>query len=323
LKALDAIRISAQRNGVAPRREEEQGMKAAVGMALDAIAGFLIDDGWPIASHIALSMLTSMFPFFIFVTALAGFLGTSELAEEATKLIFEAWPQAVAGPIAGEVQSVLTQPRGGLLTIGAVLALYFSSSGIEALRTGLNRAYDALDHRPWWRLRLQSILFMMIASLGILALAFLVVLGPLIWNTAIEYEPRLAPLQQLVTAARLGVATLVLCVTLLVAHIWLPAVKLRFIDVAPGVILTFVASVGFGEAFGFYLNEFARNYVSTYAGLASVMITLVFLYSLAAIFVFGGELNAAILRAGRREKVRQRRAGRARGAGAKHLERRE
>jgi membrane protein len=93
-------------------------------------------------------MLTSMFPFFIFVTALAGFLGTAELAQEATKLIFEAWPQVVAGPIAGEVQNVLTQPRGGLLTIGAVLALYFSSSGIEALRTGLNRAYDALDHRP-------------------------------------------------------------------------------------------------------------------------------------------------------------------------------
>jgi membrane protein len=298
-------------------------MKAAAGMVLDAIGGFIIDDGWPIASHIALSMLTSLFPFFIFLTALASFLGASELAGEATKLIFESWPSVVASPIADEVQNVLTQPRGGLLTIGAVLALYFSSSGVEALRTGLNRAYDALDHRPWWRLRLQSILFMMVASIGLLALAFFVVLGPLIWEKVLDFAPQLAPLQRLVTIARLGVATIVLCATLFVAHIWLPAVKLRFIDVAPGVILTFVGSVGFGEAFGLYLSEFARNYVSTYAGLAAVMITLVFLYAVAAIFVFGGELNAAILRAGRREKVRVRRAGRVRGAGAKHLERRE
>ncbi len=149
------------------------------------------------------------------------------------------------------------------------------------------------------------------------------VLGPLIWAQALDFAPQLAPLQQLVTMVRLGVATVVLCATLLVAHLWLPAVKLRFVDVAPGVIFTFVGSVGFGEAYGLYLSEFARNYVSTYAGLASVMITLVFLYVMAAIFVFGGELNAAILRAGRREKVRVRRAGRVRGAGARHLERRE
>jgi membrane protein len=298
-------------------------MRAAARILFDAIGGFLVDDGWPIASHIALSMLTSMFPFLIFIAALASFLGDAQLSQEATKLIFEAWPQEVAEPIAAEVRNVLTIPRGGLLTIGAVLALYFSSSGVEALRTGLNRAYDALDHRPWWRLRLQSILFMMVASFGVLALALLVVLGPLLWAKAIEFAPKLAPLQELVTTVRLGVAIVVLCVTLFVAHLWLPAVRLRFVDVAPGVIFTFVVSVGFGEAFGFYLTQFARNYVSTYAGLASVMITLVFLYSLAAIFVFGGELNAAILRAGRREKVRMRRAGRVRGAGSKHLERRE
>jgi membrane protein len=297
-------------------------MRGAWAVIFDAIGGFIVDDGWPIASHIALSMLTSMFPFLIFITALAGFLGASELAGTATKLIFEAWPQVVASPIAGEVQNVLTQPRGGLLTIGGVLALYFSSSAVEALRTGLNRAYDAIDPRPWWLLRLQSILFMMIASFALLTLAFFVVLGPLIWAKVIEYAPHLEPLQQLVTLARLGISALVLCITLLVAHLWLPAVKVRLIDVAPGVILTFVGSVGFGEVFGIYLSEFARNYVSTYAGLASVMITLVFLYSLAAIFVFGGELNAAILRGGRREKVRLRRAARVRGAGTKDLERR-
>jgi membrane protein len=40
------------------------------------------DDGWAIASHIALSILTSLFPFLIFVTALAGFLGSKNLGDE-------------------------------------------------------------------------------------------------------------------------------------------------------------------------------------------------------------------------------------------------
>jgi membrane protein len=275
-------------------------MRRSVPLIFDALAGFLADDGWPIASHIALSMLTSLFPFLIFVTALAGFLGSQDLSDEAAGLIFGAWPKEVAGPIAREVHNVLTAPRGGLLTVGVVLSLYFSSSAIEALRTGLNRAYDLEEPRSWYWLRLQSIGFMMVGSFALLALALLVILGPLIWSTALEFAPRVEPLQSRVTFVRLGIATLALGITLTLAHLWLPAARLRFVDVAPGVIFTFVGSVGFGEAFGVYLSEFARNYVSTYAGLASVMITLVFLYAIAAIFVFGGELNAAILRAGGR-----------------------
>ena len=52
-----------------------------------------------------------------------------------------------------------------------------------------------------------------------------------------------------------------------------------------------------GVGFGRYLAKFAGNYVSTYAGLASVMVALVFLYWTAAIFVYGGELNDAIRKA--------------------------
>jgi membrane protein len=279
-------------------------MREAAAIVIDAIGRFLVDDGWPISSNIALALLTSLFPFLIFVTALASFFGSQDLSDEAAQLLFGAWPPEVAGPIAREVHNVLTAPRGGLLTFGAVLALYFSSSALEALRTGLDRAYDFVDTRPWWLLRLQSIAFMAFASFALLALAFLVVLGPLIWSRVIAVAPGLAPMYTFVTFARLGIATIALAVTLLLAHLWLPAKRLRLVDVAPGVIVTFVCSVGFGEAFGIYLSEFARNYVSTYAGLASVMIALVFLYSLAAIFVFGGELNAAIMRA---RKVRPKR----------------
>ena len=76
----------------------------------------------------------------------------------------------------------------------------------------------------------------------------------------------------------------------------MPAHRPSFIELVPGVLLTFVASIVFGEAFGAYLTQYVRNYISMYAGLASVMIALVYLYWVALLFVFGGELNAAIMR---------------------------
>lgn len=267
------------------------------GIFLDAYWRFLAQDGWAIASYIGLSALTSMFPFLIFVTAVAGSFGGQNLAEEAAKLIFAVWPPAVAGPIAGEAQNVLSESRVGLLTIGAALALYFASGAIEAARVGLNRAYGCVETRPWWLLRLESIGFIVVAAFGLLAVAFLVVLGPLIWQITLRRLPELAPLQFIVTFIRLGAATATMAVTLFLAHILLPRGRRRLIDLAPGVALTFTACIAFGEVFGAYLSEYARNYVSTYAGLASAMIALVFLYSMAGIFLYGGELNAAIMRA--------------------------
>jgi membrane protein len=258
---------------------------------------FAADDGWAIASYIGLTLLMSLFPFLIFVAAVAGFLGSAELAKEAARLVFAEWPEVVARPIADEVSNVLTAPRGGLLTLGAVLSFYFASSAVEALRVGLNRAYGLIERRPWWLLRLQSLGLVLVGSLALLALAFLVVLGPLILDALSAFAPSIAAAHSLLNIARLGIAALMLAISLFLAHRILPAHRPRFLDLVPGVTLTFFASIFFGEAFGAYLSQYVRNYISMYAGLASVMIALVYLYWVALLFVFGGELNAAIMRA--------------------------
>jgi membrane protein len=277
-------------------------MKSVVRIFYKAYLRFSEDDAWALASHIALSILTSLFPFLIFVTALAGFFGSKNLADEATAILFETWPERVAQPLAAEIHNVLTESRGGILTLSVLLAVYFSSSGVEAVRIGLNRAYDVKDERPWWLLRLESIFFILISALALLALAFLVVLAPLIWATLLIYLPGLEPLQNLVTILRFGIAAFVLLFALIILHKFLPAGRRSFWEIAPGILLTFALWVAASAAFGSYLAEFARNYVTTYAGLASVMIALVFLYMLASIFIFGGELNAAILRGRQMQK---------------------
>jgi membrane protein len=276
-------------------------MKQCFTLISDAYFSFIDDDGWAVASHIALTTLMSMFPFLIFVTALAGFLGSKDLADMAASLLLQTWPEEVAGPIAREIHSVLTQSRSGLITFGAVLALYFASSGVEAIRTGLNRAYAVRDKRAWWVLRMEAVGFVLLGAFALLTLAFLVVLGPFIWSGLEDHLPGLEPLARVVMIGRYVVTVLVLSVVLIVAHKWLPAEKHSLRQVLPGIILTVVLSLIFAIGFAAYLAQFARNYVTTYAGIASVMIALVFLYSLASIFVFGGELNAAICRAQKRE----------------------
>jgi membrane protein len=265
-------------------------------VGLDAFYTFLADDGWAIASHIALSALMALFPFLIVLTSLAGFLGSKELADQAAALMLQTWPTQVANALSGEIHNVLTETRGDAFTVGLVLAIYFASNGVESLRVGLNRAYGVAEPRRWYWLRLESIGYTLVAAVVSLALSFLIVLGPLMIAAARRHFPQLMESNEtLLDFARYGIAILALIVALLIVHIWLPAGRRGFLQILPGIVFTVAASLISGIVFGQYLARFANNYVTTYAGLASVVIALVFLYFIAAIFVYGGELNAAIM----------------------------
>lgn len=252
------------------------------------------DDGWAVASHIALSVILAMFPFFIVLTALAGFLGSKQTADEIADLMLSTWPVEVSAPIAREVHNVLTQARTDVLTVGMAFAIYFSSSGIESLRIGLNRAYGMTEERNWLLLRLESIGYVLVGAIAMLALGFLIVLGPLAFATALKYAPWLEPVENAYTFARYGIATVVLVTALVLVHKWLPAGRRTLREIAPGIVATLLLWMLCGVTFGRYLAEFAYTYVTYYAGLASAMIALVFLYFTSLIFVFGGEYNSAV-----------------------------
>ena len=265
-------------------------------VTLDAFYRFNADDGWAIASHIALSVLMSMFPFLILVTAIAGFVGSKGLADEVASIMIAAWPRVVSNQIAGQIHEVLTTARGGVLTVGAIFAIYFASSGIESLRIGLNRAYGLTEPRPWWLLRMELIGYVLVSAIGFLALAFLVVLGPLAFRMAVFHAPWIAALENHFDIGRFAVASVLLVTSLLILHMWLPCGRRPFGAVWPGIVATLLLWLACGYAFGRYLSDFSYTYVNYYAGLASAMMALVFLYFTAIIFIYGGELNAAIAR---------------------------
>ncbi|OLP62140.1 hypothetical protein BJF93_01460 [Xaviernesmea oryzae] len=264
-------------------------------VVFDALWHFSEDDGWAMASHVALSTLLAIFPFLIFGTALGSFLGADQFAQTAVHLIFDTWPPSIAKPLADEIVQVLTTPRGGLLTVSVLAAAYFASNGVEALRVSLNRAYRVSETRPWYMTRLASLGFVLAGVVVLAMLSILLVVVPLALRYADRWLPWLDQLLALVNNWGLVVALFMLTTGLAVAHLWLPDGRRKIADVLPGILLTLLCWSIAAYGFALYLKTFA-NYVSTYAGLASIMIVLVFLYMTGAIFIVGAEINAAIMK---------------------------
>lgn len=260
-----------------------------------ALVRFDGDDGWAIASHVALSLLLSLFPFLIILGTLAGLFGSQELATEATQLVFSTWPPGVADPIANEVAAVLKRPHGGLLTVSFVASIWVASNGIEALRLALNRAYRSSEDRGLVFRRLQSLGFVMFGSVTMLAVGVLLVLGPIGWSSAVIFAPWLGAFTGIFHLARFFLAAMIIVVALVAAHVWLPAGRRRFADLMPGIVATLVLWMIGAAGFGYYLKDFA-NYAATYAGLAGIMTAIVFLYISAGLLILGAEINSALLR---------------------------
>ncbi|TRL35166.1 MULTISPECIES: YihY/virulence factor BrkB family protein [Rhizobium] len=261
----------------------------------DAYCHFNEDDGWALASHVALSGLLALFPFLIFGTALAGFLGANSFSDTAVHLLFDTWPSDIAQPLANEVRRVLEIPRGGLLTISVLAAAYFASNGVEALRISLNRAYRVAEDRAWYVTRLASLGYVIAAVAIFAAISIVLVALPIAIRFAGSRLPWLS--DELSSIANFGVVgtIIVLFLGLIICHKWLPAGRRRVVDVLPGIVLTLLCWGGFAFAFASYLATFA-NYAATYAGLASVMIVLVFLYMVGVIFILGAEVNTALMK---------------------------
>src|SRR4029077_20665020 len=134
--------------------------------------------------------------------------------DQVAKLLLEAWPKKVAEPIAAQIASVLTNQHSGLLTVGVALAIFFSSSGVESLRIGLNRAYDVIEMRPWWLLRLESIGYVLVGASALIALSFMIAGATGALNRLAEAATWLAPLEISFTFWRYVIASSVILLAL-------------------------------------------------------------------------------------------------------------
>ena len=192
------------------------------------------DEGLELSGYIAFTAFLSLFPFLIFLAALAGFLGDRETADGFIEAMFNFMPDDVAETLAPAVREVVGAREGGLLTFGILATLWFASNGFEALRTGLNRAYGVSEQRAMWWLRLQSIAFVISGGLIILFLSLVVILGPLVWKVLGPTVHSVLETRLLFGTARYLFAGVLLFGALTLLHRWLPNTRQAFAASCPG-----------------------------------------------------------------------------------------
>ncbi len=261
------------------------------------------DEAIPLAGNIAFRMMFSAFPFLIFLTAIAGFIGSEEWVEHTVQLLLSVAPDNVVAPLAREIRSILTVPRVDLLSLGAVLTIWSAMAGVDSVRVCLNRAYDVTETRKSWELYLLSILGVIGSAVLLLALSLLVVVYPVFVRVVTDVTGNFPAQFSNIEQWRYPLAVLLMLVGVHAAHRVLPAKRLSFRHVLPGVWFTVLCWMMMAWAFSVWLTRF-NSFTSTYASLSGVFIIMFFVYMAALVLIAGGELNRVL------ELVRQNRLGR-------------
>lgn len=262
-----------------------------------ALRRFGEKNGLVMSSHVAMSLMLALFPFILFVVALAGTLSQDLVTDDLIELVFGAWPDMVAEPIVAEVKAVLAGANTGVVTFGGLLALYFASNGVDAIRQAMSRAYHDVDDRPFWKARLLSVGLVIAGSAAMLAAMTFEVVLPVYANLVSEALPGQPP--RWISPDRLQWIFVVAlpAVGVLACHALLPARRHTLRQILPGVAVTLILWGALGWGFSIYIANFA-TYSATYAGLAGAMAALIFLYLDAAILILGAEFNGALIELG-------------------------
>jgi membrane protein len=256
-----------------------------------AIQRFGRDQGSVHSGNIAYSLMLAVVPFLIFATALTGFFVGQQGAEMALAALFEGVPEHVALTIEPVLMEVVGQRRGDILTLSALAAVWAASNGVEAVRLGLDHAYEVDDSRHVALSRLISIGVVLTGFAIFTLLSALIVFAPLVFVLVERWTAVDIPAEADVIRYALGLA--VLSGTLWAMHRVLPSRRMRGMRLWPGVLASVLIWSMAATGMSVYL-AYAPSYAVTYGTLAGVIVTLLFFYLTGVALIFGAEVNAAI-----------------------------
>lgn len=263
-------------------------------LLVESVREFFADDMPTYAAALAYQTLFSLFPFFIFLLALISTLHLPNfifwLRQQAQILL----PAQAMAPV-DSVLSELSQPHGGLLSTGAVFALWIASSGVRSTMNAFNAAYGVKEERPAWKLYPLSILYTIAIAALLVASASLLLIGPraMQWLTSqLGFEHFFV----IVWAwLRWPVALVLMGLSAGLVYYAAPAAQPRFRFITPGASLSVLIWAVGSLVFDFYVRNFA-NYSKMYGSVGSIILLLLYFYISAAVLLFGAEVNAVIER---------------------------
>jgi membrane protein len=241
-----------------------------------------------LGAGVAFYALLSLFPAIIAGVSIYGLVADPQtVRDQIDKLTRMLSPETAK--ILGQQISQITSSAGGALgvatVVGILTALWSASSGMKALITGVNLAYDEGETRKFVKLRGLSILL----TLG--AMLLLTVAGATIAGFPPIADNLPVALQWVVSILRFVVLAVLLILGLAVLYRYAPnRDEPKWTWVSWGSVVATVLWVLASIGFSIYVNSFG-NYNKTYGALAGIIILMFWLYLTAVIVLVGAELN--------------------------------
>jgi membrane protein len=245
------------------------------------------------ASQLAYYFLFALFPFFLFLTTLLGYLPIPDLLDRLLATLGQMLAGEALQLVEDNIRQLVTGRRGGLLSFGILAALWTSSSALTAIIDSLNRAYDVEEGRPFWKVRLTAIGLTVGLSAFIVVALVLLTFGPQLGGWVADLVGLGRVFELTWNILRWPAIVCLLIVATALVYYFAPDVEQEWKWITPGsacaVLGWLLASLGFA----FYVNHFG-SYNATYGSIGAVIVLLTWMYVSGLLLLVGGEINAEI-----------------------------
>jgi membrane protein len=254
------------------------------------------------ASAIAYSFFLALFPATIFLFTLIPYIPIPDFQDELFLLIKSVVPSGTFEAIEGTVVDIIKKPRGGLLSLGFLMAIIFATNGISSIMAAFDATVHSINRRTWYsQWLISAVLLVILLFLLSIALA-LITGGQALLNHLVVHSQ----LFDRFTYHLLSVTKWVIIVALFFfAYSFLyymaPAKKTKWRFISAGGTLSTVLSVLTFVGFTYYINKF-NQYNELYGTIGTLLIILLMIYVMSLILLIGFEVNASIHQAKRRKR---------------------
>ncbi|EAE6504484.1 YihY/virulence factor BrkB family protein [Listeria monocytogenes] len=243
------------------------------------------------AAQLAYYMLFSIFPMLLIAATLLAYLHIDK--DSVFNMIKEFAPDQIMDFLEENLNNLLTQKNGGLLSIGIIATLWSASNGMNAVMKSLNKAYGVTNKRNYVVQRLLSMFFTlaMLATVG--ATLLLLVFGQQIGMFLINHLNFSEDFLSFWNNLRWTVTLIVIFVVFTFLYWVAPKRRSTLISVLPGALFSTIGWTVASVGFAYYVNNFG-NYSATYGSIGVIIILMLWFYLTGIILMIGGELNATL-----------------------------
>lgn len=248
------------------------------------------------AAQLSYYFLLALFPLLLFLMTLLGYFASagSELRGKLIAYLAAVMPSSAIGLVHTTLDEITQSASGGKLSFGLLVALWAASNGMGAISDALNRAYGVEETRPWWRVRLVSILLTIFLSILIVTALVIVLYGGNIGDRiagAFGYGSAFAAVWRIL---QWPIAVLFLLLAFNMMYFFAPDVRgKRYRWWTPGTLVGVALWLLFSFAFRIYLHFF-NSYSVTYGSLGALIILMLWFYFTGIAILVGGEINSEL-----------------------------